>query len=525
VSSEAKVGGFFVIAVLLAGVITVYLKDFLVRVNTYTITAYFANAQGLSPSSEVRFAGARVGKVSRVFLDDNPAFKGRPAAVSVAIFRGMPPLYVSDRFVIKQGALLGDKYVEIERREATPKSKLESGAKVAGAESASLDSLTDAARTLIREASETLRSVRTVVGAQNNRVAIERILSNVELATSRASSLASEGLLLAAVLRKAAVQTTPELTAMAQSLRRTSQNVESTAQLIRVTLATSPVPGEIAQTSANVRQATGDLATMSQNLAAVIGDPATRNRLDGMLTALHESTENLSKLTARAERLASDTQMEQDVRTALTKLRESAESIAVLTAHAEKVFTDPELTADLQATVKGARHATETGAAVAVKADATLDQVDKTMDRVSAITQSIRPTDVRSRATLQGNTRSGLRLDYDLDLQYGPRHDVFWRLGVIDIGDAERLNLQRSIPAGSGARWRVGVFGNKLGVGYDLWQDRRLGLETELTDPNDPRLDVRGLYRAGPNQDLLFGFTDVGQGTDPFLGLRYSKSR
>jgi hypothetical protein len=217
--------------------------------------------------------------------------------------------------------------------------------------------------------------------------------------------------------------------------------------------------------------------------------------------------------------------MEQDVRTALAKLRESAESIAALTAHAEKAFTDPQLTADIQATVKGARQATEAGAAAAVKADASLDRVDKTMDRLSGITQSVRPAQVRARAALQGNAHSGLRLDYDLDLQYGPRHDVFWRVGVLDIGDAERLNVQRSIPAGAGSRWRVGVFGNKLGVGYDFWQDRRLGFEADLWDPNDPHLDLRGLYATGSNHDLLFGFTDVGQSTDPFLGLRYRTTR
>jgi ABC-type transporter Mla subunit MlaD len=523
-SSEAKVGIFFVVAILLVGTIAVYLGDFWTRYSSYPVLVFFRDAQGLPGGAEARLSGVRIGTVSSVRLVDDPQHIGRPAAVEMRIRRGYR-IYRSDTFLIQQGALLGDKYVEVRRTEATPRQALEAGSKVDGQESASLESLTDEARQLVREATVAVRTVQATVVSSLNQRAIQTILTNVVGATGKADAVAAQALQLAIYLRQSAAQTGPEVAAMAKNLAATAASVQRTARLIEATLATSPLPGELAQAGANVRQATGDLAAMSQNMAAVFADPGTRNKLDGMLTNLHQASEDLRQTLARVEKLASDTQMEGDVRATVSKLRESAESLSRLTAHAEKVMTDPELTADIQATVKSARTAAENGAAAAAKADASLDRVDRTMDRLSQTTKAFRPEDARSRATLTGSTGSGLRLDWELDLQYGQRHHDFWRLGVYDIGDAERLNLQRSVPLGRDARVRVGVFANKLGVGYDFWQDRRLGFETELWDPNDLRFDVRGTYGISPRADLLFGLESIGQGTDPFLGLRYRSER
>lgn len=522
--SEAKVGVFFVIAILLVGTIAVYLGDFWSRYTSYSVTAFFRDAQGLPSGAEIRLSGVRIGKVISVTLVDDPSFLGRPAAVQMGVRRGYR-IYRTDSFLIQQGALLGDKYVEVRRVVAKPKEPLGPGSKVAGQEAASMESLTEEARSLVREAKSAVRAVQAAMVASFNQQAIQTILNNVMRATSKADAVAAQALQLAIYLRQSAAETAPQVAAMAKNLAHASESVRQTAKLIEGTLATSPLPGELAQASANVRQATGDFAAISQNMAAVFADPGTRSKLEGLLANLHQSSVDLSKTMARVEALMADEQIATDVRATVSKLRESAESLADLTAHVEQVMTDPELTQDVRATVKSARVAAESGAAAAAKADASLDRVDRTMDRLSEATRAFRPTDARSRASLTGSTGSGLRFDWDLDLQYGKHHNDFWRVGVHDIGDAERLDLQRSFPLGTGARGRVGVFANKLGVGYDFWQDRRLGVEAELWDPNELRLDVRGVYEVAPRADLLFGLESIGEGTDPFVGLRYRPSR
>ena len=89
-SAEAKVGMFFLIALLLVGAIALYLGDFWVRARSYPVTAYFENVQGLPGGAEVRFAGVRVGRVTGVDLRSSAKFPGHPAAVRMAALRAKP---------------------------------------------------------------------------------------------------------------------------------------------------------------------------------------------------------------------------------------------------------------------------------------------------------------------------------------------------------------------------------------------------------------------------------------------------
>ncbi|MEI6501305.1 MAG: hypothetical protein WCP21_09810, partial [Armatimonadota bacterium] len=114
----------------------------------------------------------------------------------------------------------------------------------------------------------------------------------------------------------------------------------------------------------------------------------------------------------------------------------------------------------------------------------------------------------------------GLRADVKADLQYGTKHDSFWRVGVRDVGDAETLILQRAIPLGSD-RFRAGIYGNKAGIGYDVTPQARTSVEMELWNPNDPQLDLRGSVGLTSRIDALLGFNDVGSETEPFVGVRY----
>lgn len=523
-SSQAKVGLFFLSAVILTGVIAMYLGDFWVRAASDEMTAYFKDVQGLPSGSEVRFAGVRIGKVVAVGLEDQAQFPGRPAAVRMAIFRNTV-LYDTDTFLVQQGALLGDKYVEVRRAPGKARRRLGKDSKVAGGESTSLVGLTDEAKLLVKEARQSLATVRAAIATDFTRDAVRMILTNVVMTTRRADRLSAQALELAIILKQTAAKSGPDVTALARNLRESSVSVKSTAQLVRQILATSPVPRDMATASGNVAKATGDLAAVSDNMAKVLADPKTRDRLDSLMTNLQTTSENLSKLTTRADDLLGDEQFEADVRAALTSLRVSAANLADASAAAKALLQDPQVNEDLRGTIREGRRLVATGAEAVVKADRSLDRVDRTIGRVGELTDSIRPTAVRSRATLEANADAGLRADYEFDLQYGPQHDNFWRIGVRDVGDAETISLQRAWPVGRGSRARAGSMGNQLGVGYDFWLDRRLGIEADLYDPNDLRLDLRALYGLSANSDLLFGVTKVGAGTEPFIGVRIRSSR
>lgn len=522
--AEAKVGVFFLIALVLIGIIAMFLGDFWVKTSSYNITVYFEDVEGLPEGAEVRLAGVRIGKVVGVTLEPHKDFSGQPAAVKLAIFKNVI-LYESDQFAIEQGAILGDKCVRVERPTKPPRHRLSHGGAVSGGKASGLVALAEETRELVKEAREALAVTKEVVASDYNRQALRTILSNVMSATGRADQVAAEALILARALKQTAQTAGPDVTRMAANLSQASESVKSTAQLVRMMLASSPVPRDLAMASGNVRRASDDLSNISANLAQVLATPETRDKLQEALDNLQLSSSRLARITGEAEKLVSDKQMQADLKGALARLRESAEHVANVTRHADEVLTDPEFTTDVRETVRSARQISETGVRVAHKAEESLERVDATMERVTRVTRALQPDHIRARSMLFGAKSQGLQANFDLDLQYGDNPHDFWRVGIHDIGDSERLTLQRAFPTGRNSRVRLGLLGNKLSVGYDTPLSRRLGLEVEMRDPDDLHFNLRGVYGVSQRAEIIFGVHSIGESADPFIGLRHYTTR
>jgi phospholipid/cholesterol/gamma-HCH transport system substrate-binding protein len=522
--AEAKVGVFFLIALLLIGVIAMYLGDFWVKTSSYNITVYFQDIEGLPAGAEVRLAGVRIGKVVAVSLEPHKDFPGQPAAVKLAIFKNII-LYESDQFTIEQGAILGDKCIRVDRPSKPPRQRLSQGGEISGGAAAGLMALTEETRSLVKEAREALAATQAVVASDYNKRALRTILSNVMSATGRADQVAAEALVLARALKQTAQTAGPDVARMAANLSQASESVKSTAQLVRTILATSPVPRDLALASGNVRRVSDDLSNISTNLAQVLATPETRGKLQDAMDNLHLSSSRLARITGEAEKLVGDQQMQADLKGALARLRESAEHVANVTRHADEVFTDPDFTNDVRETVRSVRRMSESGERVAQRAETSLEKVDATMERVTGVTRAMRPDSLRGRTTFYGAKSHGLQANFDLDMQYGDDPNDFWRVGVYDIGDGERMTLQRAFPTGKSSRVRVGLLGNKLAVGYDSQLSHRLGFEVEMRDPDDLHFNLRGIYGVGSRAEVIFGLQDIGEKADPFIGLRHQFKR
>lgn len=516
-SAEAKVGVFFLLAILLIGIVALFMGDFWTRARSYIVTAYFENAQGLAPGAEVRLAGVKIGRVLTVSLAYHPKFPRHPAAVRMAIQRDVS-VYQSDQFIVKQGALLGDKYVEVVRTEATPKQPLTPGGAVAGASSESLEDITREARAVLQEARLALGQMRALFATQYNAQAIRAILTNMMSATGKADKLASQALQIARLLAMEAKRAGPKLTQMADNLAKASASVKLTADLVQRVVMSSPIPRDVARATENLKKMTEDLAAISESFAEALATPETRQKLQSALDNLHETTVHLAQTSAQAEKLL-DENVQADLKEALRQLREAATHIAKITATYDEVLTDPKFTQDLQATLAAARETTETSARAMAKAEKSLEDVDRTLRGLSRMARTAAPEEVRVRGTLEAKN-GGARTDAEIDLVYGENPHNFWRIGIRDVGDTNGLTLQRSLPSGKN-RWRLGLFGGQPGVGFDLNPQGELFWEAELWKPSDPHLDLRGGYKVAPRVDMLFGIGDIGGENEPFVGVRY----
>jgi hypothetical protein len=174
--------------------------------------------------------------------------------------------------------------------------------------------------------------------------------------------------------------------------------------------------------------------------------------------------------------------------------------------------------------VSNARKLAERGAVVAEQAEETLTRIDDTVAGVKDISRKLSPSYSEAYGGLEAIEDFGLRADLVGDFYFGDKGDLFWRLGIRDLGDSETFILQRGMHTGFGGTFRAGLFANELGVGYDHQLSDRFRLELDAWDPDDPRLEARGLWRLSDCWDLTLGASEVFAGTEPFIGLRRSAS-
>ncbi len=202
-SPEAKVGLLVIFVLILAAATGLFLTDMLGNWGAYHVTVQFANVQGLESGAQVRLGGVRIGRVAEVTLEPHKDFPGQPAAVRVKVMRDMV-LYDSDVFEIKQGAVVGDKYVAVIREEKQkPRKRLGSGAFVAGGGASSAEVIMDETQELISSARMAIDSVRAVAADQQTQQDMRDTISNLSKATARAVIIAEETIQLASTLNRA----------------------------------------------------------------------------------------------------------------------------------------------------------------------------------------------------------------------------------------------------------------------------------------------------------------------------------
>jgi phospholipid/cholesterol/gamma-HCH transport system substrate-binding protein len=108
-SLETIVGIFVFIGLLCVTYLTVKLgKLEILGSNYYTVKAQFTSISGLKPGSSVDMAGVQIGKVDRIFLDQENE-------VAVIEMKIQKDIVLTDDAIasIKTSGLIGDKYIRI----------------------------------------------------------------------------------------------------------------------------------------------------------------------------------------------------------------------------------------------------------------------------------------------------------------------------------------------------------------------------------------------------------------------------
>jgi len=361
----------------------------------------------------------------------------------------------------------------------------------------------------------------TYMSTEHERL-IHEILVNMSQMTATANRAALNVQRIAATVERASSAGSPDAVAMVKEMRIAATNVRETAEQINRLVAVTPLPTDMAAAGANIRDATAAMAESAAAVRDIAASDETQLRFRELTANLARVSAALAGLSEETEKFVSDQQLQADIKQAISDMRATMSSLRTTTTHLESIFTDKKMTEDLQATMHNLRVLTDDGREVAEKAGRSLDRVDRTMDSLSSAVDAVKPRHTRGFLDARGIYDQGMRVDLDLDLYYGGRRPGFWRVGVFDLGDAERFILQRGIELSGPWTLRAGVFANKPSIGLDWQPPNGWRAELDLCDPKETLLDFTLFRSLGDDWRLGLGVSDVFDRADPFIGLRRS---
>ncbi|MCE5315286.1 MAG: MlaD family protein [Armatimonadota bacterium] len=475
--NEAKVGLIvFASLVLLVGVYW-FLGGFSLRASTYPIYGIFANAQKLEKGADVRMAGVKIGVVSDVVLTSDSN-----ARVNMLIWNGTCiPMDSAAR--ITTGAFVGDFYVEI----------------VPGRESKCVkpDQMVKSAQIvqfdqLMAEAGDLLVELKTTAKG------INKVLSNKEMLASVTDTIK-------------AIKTSAE---SASTLINTAQGLMERS---------SP---EIERTFANLADASGRAVGMCSEIQNMLAHDVrpnvkpllgkTNQAMDDLIALLDEATTLVSSL---GENSGSVKEMLQRANGAALQAEEMLANLNSASASVKGLATDPEFLCNIKATARNAADASG-------KASLLMDKLNKKLGGSG-------PTPLqKSEIPQYGVSGDGLwntakgKYRFDANYTFALSEPMFARAGLYSIGESTKVNLQAGNTLGQSGAARYGLYASRLGVGYDYRLfNRRVLISTDLFRPDEPQLEMRGIFGIGDNMGLYAGVQDLlhKDDRDLMLGIAYQQ--
>lgn len=522
-SSEAKVGLLVIVVVVLALGVAVFLSGALRNIGAYQITLQFADVQGLEEGSPVRLGGVNVGTVRRVRLEPHRDFPEKPAAVQLTI-KPDTVLYRSDTFEIKQGALVGDKYVSIRRPTDVegPRRRVADGDVIGGGAASSAEVVMDEVRELIASAQVAVAAVNAVVTDVEMQQDLRQTMANLQQATERAVLVSNRAVEIVDVVARVGAANEQRIAEVMTNLVGASESIEESTGQIQRMLATNPLPTQLAMAGDNVVRASADVAEMAALVREQVETTTVTDDAEAAFANLRVASDNIAEASEGVAALVGDEQLGTDLKSAIENVRQATESLQRASEAAEEIMTDEQVNEDLRVAVHELRLTAESSRGTMERAEGLISDVESTMESVRATQEIFTGINTRTRFELRSIEGDGIRADAGFDIRPSRDAHHFWRLGLRDVEDSAALDLQYGRLMGRSVG-RVGLFGGELGVGYDWNQTGSGSLEAELYDLDSLRMDLRWRMSLQRDYSLLLGFERLLQsgGPDPMLGIRY----
>jgi phospholipid/cholesterol/gamma-HCH transport system substrate-binding protein len=296
-STTAKVGAFFLVVLILAGLLVWRIEDLKFgRIATKTVSVQFNNAAGLKEKSDVRMAGVLVGRVAKIRLVGGRALVDIELTKDVALRDGSSAS-------IQSLGMLGDKYVELVPGPVGAPALAE-GAILQGDTPVSFDQITKLARDIEVDIRDITGNLKTSLGGALGEERLTGIVQNV--------------LVLSQELRKILESNRANVDSTTANFREFSTQMTQLVDRIDKLVASNS--GNVSQSLDNAKELTTKLQTTVDNMNAITGkinegrgtvgalvnSDETNKNLNDALVAVKEGVNGLTGALSAAKRLNID---------------------------------------------------------------------------------------------------------------------------------------------------------------------------------------------------------------------------
>jgi phospholipid/cholesterol/gamma-HCH transport system substrate-binding protein len=296
-NAAAKVGAFFLVVLVLAGLLIFKIEDLrLGKRATKSVTVAFKDVSGLDDKSVVRVAGVRVGKVSRIRLVEGRAFVDVELDKDVDLRQGASA-------AIANLGLLGEKYLElIPGPIGAP--ELPDNSVITGNQPVSFDQVTRLARDIELDVKDITTSLRSALGGPEGQQTTRAIVANIERITEELK-------IIVATNHQNVDETISNLRDFSEILTRLTDRVDAlvAANTENTTASISnikDISAKLQHTADNLNAITDKINAGEGTVGALVNSDETSRNLNDALVAVKEGVGSLNKTLGKVGRLKVD---------------------------------------------------------------------------------------------------------------------------------------------------------------------------------------------------------------------------
>jgi phospholipid/cholesterol/gamma-HCH transport system substrate-binding protein len=476
----AKVGSLVLVALLVFAAL--YLALAHLNPNTYLVRVRFDDTRGLLRQSVVRMQGVAIGEVKSIELNtDVRPFK---PVVTLAIKKEYS-IPQHSKFVIVSGLLITNPQVEVypsaERTFiAQENSPIQEGSPSAGP----LEALSPELQQIVTKFNTSFDELNAKFDKAY--VKIDRILdqTNTLLASTNDTIKTARGFIGDPRLKAQLLESVDNLRAVTADARVTSKQLSKDLRGL-------------------VASSRGKLDRLSDNL------------LD-LLTKIGNTVDEANTVVAKLTEQVTDPRLQQSLQETVELARTTLARFNQIASDIHQLTGDPQVQGDLKVTVAKLRATTEQGQQVVEKVNTLLGNVVGPGGKVH------RPRIPKPEITADVSEQfDPSRLRVDLSTRFGLGARGLLDLGLYDLGQNTRLNLQMGDRLTDTLTARYGLYASKIGAGLDWQAAPGVGFRADLWDTNRPRLDVRGLFGVNSDASIWIGAEGLFRRPVPVIGVQF----